>query len=153
MNARPGFRVAPLLALTWLLLMAAACGPSVYVGEAPATTVATAPGSPSVSALSSPLPAPSPSVNAEPTAPASCIVTISNRLVDLLEQPEHFAQTMMRIPPGDYPVLDARRVEWVDQMERWFQIQVGPSVGWLQDTTFNIATKTDACLSLAPMAP
>jgi len=74
-----------------------------------------------------------------------CTVTIANQLVSLRTEPDNFAVEIRRIPPGDYLVLDTELVDFASTMQRWLRIEVETDQGWIQDSTFNVASKSDAC--------
>ncbi len=81
-----------------------------------------------------------------PTASAvGCTIVVANPLVDLLSLPDTFSQTILRVAPGTYPVEAEETTTFVSRDQRWFLITVSGKSGWIQDSTFNIASKSAAC--------
>ncbi len=75
----------------------------------------------------------------------TCEIYISNTLVVIYEKPQHFSQEIVKVPAGKYQVLDKTTTKWVNQDERWLKISVGKREGWIEDNTWTIREKSDAC--------
>ena len=78
-------------------------------------------------------------------AVTGCVITTANPLATTHEEPDAFSQEVMRLPPGSYQVEDIRTTTFVNEPQRWFLVTVDTRSGWLQDTTFNIASKSVDC--------
>jgi hypothetical protein len=77
--------------------------------------------------------------------PSGCAVTVSNPLATLHLEPDVFSQELMRVPPGVYAPSSIRQVTFVGEDQRWLEITVSGRTGWIQDNTFNIASRTADC--------
>lgn len=73
-----------------------------------------------------------------------CVVTITNPVIALYEEPDRFGQEISNIPSGEYEVIRSTTTEHVST-QRWFQIQVEDRTGWVPDDTHHIADKTSGC--------
>lgn len=87
------------------------------------------------------LPTPTPPVADSST----CVITISNPLAPLHEEPENFSQEIMNVPVGDYTVTNTTNTDFAGQSERWLEITVQDRTGWVQDNTIIVASKSAAC--------
>lgn len=74
-----------------------------------------------------------------------CVVTISNPLVSMHEEPDRFSQEVVRVPAGDYGVLESADVERLGPSQRWFRIQVDSRSGWIPDDSFTVDGKSPQC--------
>lgn len=74
-----------------------------------------------------------------------CVVTISNPLATLHEEPDEFSQEIGSIPSGDYVVEGVEIVSFGPQQQRWLRIEVDGRSGFVRDSTFNIADRTADC--------
>lgn len=72
-------------------------------------------------------------------------MTVVNPLVSLKREPDIFSPDVIRLEPGDYSVLEHREVPTPLGAESWFRIEAEGRMGWIENTTFNIASKTSAC--------
>lgn len=76
---------------------------------------------------------------------SGCTVGVGNPLATLVAEPEPFARELRKIPAGTYEVLDTATTPWAGGDTFWLRIEVGGSAGWIEDTTFNVDSKTSAC--------
>lgn len=79
-------------------------------------------------------------------APSGCVITIANPLVALKSEPDTFSQDVVAAPPGEYDVLNYTvQTDPGGNEKGWFQIDVDGRVGWVPNSIFSIAAKSDAC--------
>jgi hypothetical protein len=74
-----------------------------------------------------------------------CVITVTNTLVDLHEDPEPFSQVIMQVPPGDYAVSDTALDDFAGGQQRWLQITADGRTGWIEDNSFNVDAKSAGC--------
>lgn len=77
--------------------------------------------------------------------PQGCRVQISNPFASIRESPRPTSQEIVRVPAGEYEVLDIAITSFAGTDQRWFQIDVPPRTGWIQDTTIFVSGKTAGC--------
>ncbi len=77
--------------------------------------------------------------------PSGCVVSTVNPLVTLKTEPDVFSQDVVRVPTGDHAVQEVQTVETPLGSERWLKLVVEGRPGWIEDSTFNIASKSAAC--------
>ena len=93
----------------------------------------------------SPQPDPEPTATPTPPDSSTCVITVTNPLVPLHEEPENFSQEIMTVPVGDYTVTDTANTDFAGKTERWLAITVEGRTGWIQDNTIIVASKSAAC--------
>lgn len=76
---------------------------------------------------------------------AGCTIVISNPLVDLHSEPDTFSPTILRVDAGAYSVDAETTTIFGPTKQIWLQITVSGQTGWVRDSTFNIATKSEEC--------
>lgn len=122
--------------------------PGAQAPVAPAQVPA-APPQPATSSKAPEPPAPSqPSVRGEPTPGLrpGCRLTITNKLVPLMKDPDRFSQELVRVNPSDYNPLDYKVVNFGGLKDQgWFQIEAAGRRGWIADDTWTVASKAAAC--------
>lgn len=105
--------------------------------------------SPSTSAASASTSAPPSTVattlTTPPTQVTGCVITVSNPFATIHEEPDTFSQEVIRLPAGSYPVEEVRNTTFGPQRQRWFRVTANGRSGWLEDSTFNIASKSADC--------
>lgn len=74
-----------------------------------------------------------------------CVITTTNPLATTHEKPDSFSQEVVRLPPGSYRVEDIRTTTFVNEPQRWFLVAADARSGWLEDTTFNIDSRSVDC--------
>jgi hypothetical protein len=74
--------------------------------------------------------------------PGTCVITIRNPLATIHEEPDTFSTEISRVPSGSYPVEE---IASGDFGSRWMRITASDRSGWLEDSTFNIDSKSAAC--------
>lgn len=74
--------------------------------------------------------------------PGDCRVAIGNPLAVLYEEPDWFSQEIMQIPAGEYRVIEAKTVTFVNE-ERWLRIDVNGTPGWIPDDTWTVDARKD----------
>lgn len=75
-----------------------------------------------------------------------CVLTIRNRLVSLMSDPDSHSLQLIRLQPGRYSPLDhIVKDEGFLGKEGWFQIQAAGRTGWIANNTWTIETKTRGC--------
>jgi hypothetical protein len=79
------------------------------------------------------------------TQVAGCVVTIANPLVSLKREPDTFSPDVIKLKPGDYGILEHREIQTPLGTESWFRIESEGRMGWIENSTFNIASKTSDC--------
>jgi hypothetical protein len=73
---------------------------------------------------------------------AGCAITTQNPLATIHEQPDTFSPEIVKVPPGTYPVTEFRAGAFGS---RWLKVSVADRSGWLEDSTFNVETKSAGC--------
>jgi hypothetical protein len=68
----------------------------------------------------------------QPAPPAVCTATV-RRSATLRSEPNPFSQQVGQVSSGDYPLLATETVRIFFRRFRWYQIDAGGTVGWLED--------------------
>jgi hypothetical protein len=92
-----------------------------------------------------PVPSFTPTLTNSGVPSTECVITIAQPLVSLKSEPDVFSQDLVRVPLGEYSMLEHRIVQTPLGEESWLQIQVGGRVGWVENNSWTINSKTDLC--------
>lgn len=74
-----------------------------------------------------------------------CTVAINSPFVALNKEPRRFSQQLLRLPPGRYNPTGYRVTSFAGRDEGWFQITHQGKSGWVQDSIYEIETKSANC--------
>ena len=81
----------------------------------------------------------------EENSASGCVVTISNKLVSLMSDPDPFSTEITSVDPGEYETIDYTVVETGPGEQGWFKINVNGREGWIKNDTWTIESKTADC--------
>ncbi|NJR62704.1 MAG: hypothetical protein HC769_30270 [Cyanobacteria bacterium CRU_2_1] len=74
-----------------------------------------------------------------------CVITISNPLVSLKNQPDTFSLDLVSVKPGTYPSSEHVFTSSSQTEEGWFKIKYEGRNGWIGNNTWSIESKSNSC--------